>query len=223
MTLGLFRGARVLVNPGPPFCALTSHGAWGGRPRVATSRGRTAGLMAGVTMAMNGCAECLKKPREIDRLTEALQRLKQQLRDQARQVTEGFFGSATPSAKRPVKANTPPPPAPKRKGARPGHPGAGRQAFDVSQAERIVDLAPAVGARCPDGHALLEDKGTDNRAVLDSRPVKAERLLYRLPKRYCPHGRRTFQPQAPAVLPKSLYGNQRLATATTMHDLYGIP
>ena len=26
-------------------------------------------------MAMNGCAECLKKPREIDRLTEALQRL----------------------------------------------------------------------------------------------------------------------------------------------------
>jgi transposase len=190
---------------------------------VATSRGRTAGLMAGVAMALNGCAECLKKPREIDRLTEALQRLKQKLRYQERQATAGFFGSATSSAKRPVKANTPPPPAPKRKGARPGHPGAGRQAFDVSQAERIVDLAPAVGARCPDCKALLEDKGTDNRAVLERHPVKAARIVYRLPKRSCPRCRRTFQPRAPAVLPKSLYGNQLLATATTMHDLYGIP
>jgi hypothetical protein len=53
--------------------------------------------------------------------------------------------------------------------------------------------------------------------------VQAERLLYRLPKRYCPRCRRTFQPRAPAVLPKSLYGNQLLATATTMHYLHGIP
>jgi hypothetical protein len=27
----------------------------------------------------------------------------------------------------------------------------------------------------------------------------------------------------PDVLPKSLYGNQLIATATTMHDLHGIP
>jgi hypothetical protein len=44
-------------------------------------------------MTLNGCTECLKQPREIDRLTEALQRLRQKLRDQARQATEGFFGS----------------------------------------------------------------------------------------------------------------------------------
>jgi hypothetical protein len=94
-----------------------------------------AGTTAGVVMAINGCAECLKTPRAIDRLTEALQRLKQKLRYQERQATGGFFGSATPSAKLPVKANTPPPQAPKRQGARLGHPGAGRQAFDASQAE----------------------------------------------------------------------------------------
>jgi transposase len=174
-------------------------------------------------MAINGCAECLQKQREIDRLTEALQRLKQQLRYQERQATEGFFGSATPSAKRPVQANTPPPKALTRRGARPGHPGAGRHAFDARQAERVVAIAPSVTDRCPDGEAFLEDKGTDSRAVLDSRPVKAERILYLLPKRYCPRCRRTFPPRAPAVLPKSLYGNQRLATATTRHDLHGIP
>jgi hypothetical protein len=67
-------------------------------------------------MAINGCAECLKKQREIDRLTEELQRLKQKLRYQERQATEGFFGSATPSAQLPVKPNTQPPKAPKGKG-----------------------------------------------------------------------------------------------------------
>jgi hypothetical protein len=48
-------------------------------------------------------------------------------------------------------------------------------------------------------------------------------MLYGLPTRYGPRCRRTFQPRAPAVLPKSLYGNQLLATATTLHSLHGIP
>jgi transposase len=174
-------------------------------------------------MALHGGAECLTKPREIDRLTEALQRLRQKLRYQERQATAGFFGAATPSAKRPVKTTTPPPPAPQPKGARPGHPGTGRHPFDASQAERVVHIAPAVGNRCPGGDALLEDKGTACRAVLESHPVKAERVLYRLPKRDCPRCRRPFQPRAPAILPKSLYGNQLLATATTMPYLHGIP
>jgi hypothetical protein len=174
-------------------------------------------------MAIHGGAECLKTPQEIERLTEALQRLKQQLRYQERQATEGFFGSATPSAKLPVKTNPPPPPAPKPKGARPGHPGAGRQAVDARQAERGSEIPPVGGDRCPTCDTLVEDKGTDSRAVIESHPVKAERVRYGLPKRYCPHCRRTFQPRAPAVLPKRLYGNQLLATATTMHDLDGIP
>jgi hypothetical protein len=179
--------------------------------------------MAGVAMALNGSAAYLKKRRELERLTEELQRLKQTLRYQERQATAGFFGSAIPSAKRPVTANTPPPPAPQRKDARRGHPGAGRQAFNVCQAERIVDLAPAVGARCPDCNALVEDQGTDTRAVLESHPAQAERIIYRRPKRYGPRCRRTFQPRTPAVLPRRLYGNHLLATATSMPYLYGIP
>jgi hypothetical protein len=80
----------------------------------------------GAAMAINGCAECLKKQREIDRLTEEIHGLRQKLRYQGRRAIEGFFGSATPSAKRPVTANTPPAKEPKRKGARPGHLGVGR-------------------------------------------------------------------------------------------------
>src|SRR5262249_29288416 len=133
--------------------------------------GLTTGATTGAVMAIHGCADCLKKQREIDRLTEELQCLKQKLRDQERQATEGFFGSATPSAKRPVKANTAPAQEPKRKGARPGHLGAGRQACDARQAERVVDVTAEVGDRGPDGNAPLEEKGADDRLVLDSRPV----------------------------------------------------
>jgi transposase len=169
-------------------------------------------------MALNGCAACLKKPRASDRLAEALQRLKQTCRDQARQAPEGFFGSATPSAKQPVTANMPPPKGPTRNGARPGHLGVGRHPFAARQAERVVDMPPVVGDRCPNGAPLVEAKGTDSRAVLERHPVTAERVLYRLPKRECPRGRRTFPPRASAVLPQRRSGNQRSATATTRHD-----
>jgi hypothetical protein len=154
----------------------------------------------------------LKKQREIDRLTEELQRLKQKLRYQEREGLEGFFGSSTPSPKLPVKANTPPAKPPKRKWARPGHAGVGRQTFGAHEAKRIIEVATEVSDRCPRCDLPLEDKGTDGRLVLDSHLVKAERVLYRLPKKYCPRWRQTFQPRAPAVLPKSLYGNQLIAT-----------
>ena len=173
---------------------------------------------------MNGCAECLKKPREIDRSahrgTPAPEATAPRPGTAAR---EGFFGAATPSATRPVKAHTSPPQAPKQQGARPGQPGAGRQAFAASQAERMVDLGPLVGDRGPDCQALWEDKGTGSRAVIESHPVKAERGLYRLPTRYGPRCRRTFQPRAPAGLPQRLYGNPRMATATTRHSLHVLP
>ena len=155
-------------------------------------------------MAINGGAACLQKPRVIERLTEENQPLKPRLRYQERQAAEGFFGSGTPSAKRPLNANTTSRQGAKRKGAQPGHPGAGRQTFEARAAARVVDVAPEVRARCPDCDAPLEEKGTASRLVLDSRPVKAARGRSRLPKTYCPPCRRLLHPRAPAVLPKSL-------------------
>jgi len=111
----------------------------------------------------------------------ALQRLKQQLLYPERQATESFFGSATQSAKWATTANTPPPKVPKRKGTRAWHLGVRRHRFDASHVAQVVDIAPFVGAHCPDCDTLLEDKGTDSRAVLESRPMQAERVLDRLP------------------------------------------
>ena len=57
-------------------------------------------------MGINLCRECLKKQQRIDALREENQRLKQKLKYQERKEKEGFFASATSSAKVPVKANT---------------------------------------------------------------------------------------------------------------------
>jgi len=172
-------------------------------------------------MSRSFCAECLRKQQEIDRLTEEVKRLRGKLCYQQRREKEGFFGSATPSSKKPVKANAPAREA-KRKGAKPGHKGAGRKSFDEAGAEAVTEVE-AVGDVCPECGGPLTDKGVNDRMVVECRPVKAQRLLYRLPKKHCPRCGRTFRSCAPGVLPKWLYGNQLIANCAVMHYFHGVP
>jgi hypothetical protein len=57
-------------------------------------------------MAVNGCAFCLQKQRRIDELEEEVKRLRAKVCYQERKEKEGFFGSSTPSSKKPVKPNS---------------------------------------------------------------------------------------------------------------------
>jgi len=165
----------------------------------------------------------LRKQREIDGLKEEIQRLRQKLSYQGRKEKEGFFGSSTPSAKLPLKANTEKDRETKPRGARPGHTGAGRKGVSSFGVSRRMEVESTVGGQCPQCGAPLVDKGGKERLVLESQPVQAEPILYQLPKKYCPRCRRTYQPSAPGVLPKHLFGNQLLTTSTLMHYLHGIP
>lgn len=174
-------------------------------------------------MAINPCPECLIKQRKIDQLTEENQCLKRKLRYRERKEKEGFFGSSTPSSKVPVKPNIPMMEPKKRKGAIPGHKGAGRKFFDDTQADLVIEMESEVGEVCPKCGGSLTDKGAEGRMVMESRPVKAQKILYRLPKKYCPNCRRSFRSSAPSVLPKSLYGNQLIANAAVMHYFHSIP
>ena len=76
--------------------------------------------------------------------------------------------------------------------------------------------------RCPDCGGTLIGKGVRDRTVLDCRPVKVERIVYRLPRRRCRRCGRTVQAAAPGVLPKSRYGNGLLAHVAVQHYLYGV-
>ena len=169
------------------------------------------------------CEGCFEKQQRIDQLTQENERLKRALNYQQRREKEGFFGSSTPSSQVPVKANASQDQQKKKRGAKPGHKGYGRKRFDKAEADQVVEMEPDVGETCPDCGGALQHKGTKNRMVVESSPVKARRVLYRLPGKYCPRCKRTFTCNAPSVLPKSLYGNQLIAQAATMHYLHGIP
>jgi transposase len=172
-------------------------------------------------MGVNNCPLCLEKQRQIDDLKDENRRLKEALRRRERREEDGFFGSSTPSSKKPIKGNTEKKES-KAKGARPGHKGHGRKGHSEIPPDRILDVEEQLG-RCPQCGGPLENKGWEERSVIDSPPQRAEPVLYRLGKRYCPRCRRGFTAQAPGVLPKSLYGNQLIANVIVMHYLYGLP
>ena len=169
------------------------------------------------------CEACFQKQLKIEALTEEITRLKAKLKYLERKQQEGYFGSSTPCSKVPFKANAAPENQHKRGGAKKGHAGHGRQGFDESEADRVVPLESEVGDRCPQCGGPLQDRGTQTRSVIDMPPLQTEKTLYVLPKQYCPRCRRAFQPHPPGVLPKTLFGNQLVATAATMHYLHGVP
>jgi transposase len=169
------------------------------------------------------CEGCFEKQRKIDALTGEIQQLKAKLRYLERKEQEGYFGASTPSSQIPFKANAPAENHRKQGGAKKGHAGHGRQGFDESQANHVVPLESEVGERCPQCGGPLEHRGSERRSVIEMAPLQAEKTLYIVPKQYCPRCRRAFQPHPPGVLPKTLFGNQLVATAATMHYLHGIP
>jgi transposase len=170
------------------------------------------------------CEDCFEKQRKIDELTEEVKSLKAKMRHLERNNNgEGYFGSSTPSSKIPVKTNSVEDSRNKRGGARLGHVGHGRHAIDEDQADRVIDVKSEAGNNCPLCGESLEDKGSDSRLVIDMPPLKAEKIIYRLPKKYCRHCHKIFRTPAPNVLPKNLYGNQIISQAAVMHYLHGIP
>lgn len=79
----------------------------------------------------------------------------------------------------PVKPNASQKKKENKRGAKPGHPGAGRKVFDESQAERVLEVEGEACAVCTNCGGPLTDKGVEKRMVLESCPLKAQRVLYR--------------------------------------------
>lgn len=171
--------------------------------------------------AMRYCEECFQRQLKIEQLQEEIVQLKANLRYRERKASEGFFGSSTPSSKLPVKANAPDKEG-KPKGAKAGHKGFGRKSVALEDADRVEKVESLNGDTCPYCNDPLSEQ-EDYRTVIDSRPLKAEKIVYVLPKKHCKRCKKTFRPAAPEVLPKSLYGNQLIATAAVMHYMHGIP
>lgn len=94
------------------------------------------------------CSESIKKQEDIYRLREEIQRLKAQVRRQERKITEGYFGSSTPSSKKPLKENSNTNDKQKKRGgAKAGHKGNGRGSFSEEQADRVESVKAT--CNCP--------------------------------------------------------------------------
>jgi transposase len=171
-------------------------------------------------MGVNFCPECFEKQRRIDQLEEEMRSLKQKLRYRERQAQEGPFGSSTPSARRPFKSHASDEQRAKVGGARRGHPGHGRATLPARQADRCETVP--VGETCPHCAGPLQKRGYHSRSVLDAQPLRAQRIVYRLQRKYCPHCDKFIRAPAPSVLPKSLFGNQRVTQVVFLHYLCGL-
>jgi len=153
-------------------------------------------------------------------LEEELQRLKDKLRYQARTVSEGPFGSSTPSSQVPLKANSLEENQSRKGGAKAGHRGHGRKALTDQQAERVIPIH--LPAACPDCGTTLMSRGVIRRTVVDAQPLKSEKQLLLLDIKRCPKCRRFFRAKAPGVLPKSLFSNRLLSIVAVQHYVWGV-
>lgn len=172
-------------------------------------------------LGINLCEGCFEKQREIDRLREEVASLRTKLSQHKRAAKEGFFGSSTPSAQLPVKANTEQAHQKKQGGAKPGHQGHGRRKHQAGTVDevRVVSVEPV----CPDCRTALIAKGCRERSVLDIDPLTVKRVLYRLERKRCPACGMAIAATATGVLPKALLSNQLIAEVVDSHYLHGIP
>jgi len=164
------------------------------------------------------CAQCVRLQEEIRRLREENRRLKTLLRYQQRKIDEGYFGSSTPSAKKPFKANTQA--APNNGGAQKGHRGHGRTAISEAEADEVITLD--TDHVCPWCHVDLESLDIPDRTVIEVVPTRVKQVIFKLTRRRCPSCRRVVRAKAPGVLPKCLLGNSLLAHVATEHYLHQV-
>ena len=156
----------------------------------------------------------------IDRLQEEIARLKARLRYQQRTAKEGPFGSSTPSAKIPLKANAPAENSQRRGGAKLGHRGHGRRTIPSHE---VTHQQPVPGPkRCPYCGGPLDPKGTKARTIIEVDPVRKQVLRYALEQCDCGQCHRTFTARAPGVFAKGLFGNRLLTHLALEHYLQGV-
>lgn len=169
-----------------------------------------------------GCMECFRKQQRINELEWKLEQSETKVRSLERTTKEGLFGSATPSSKLPVKANSLEERQALKGGARPGHVGHGRGRVSPGQAGRVEDVR-VEAQTCPDCGATLHSDGPRERSVTDLRPVETATVLYRLERKVCPKCGRRVEAKPPGTLPRSLYTNAFLSHVAAQHYLWGTP
>jgi len=189
---------------------------------VARLEAEVANLLSGLRdTSRRFCKACFERQQKIDRLAGEVVYLRQKLHYREKKAQEGYFGSSTPSSKKPIKPNSGTGKTKKKSGAKPGHRGHGRRGFSPDEADRVISV-PVAEASCECGGAM-ESRGNKPRSVLELPPMKPEKWLYSLGRAQCQSCGDIIYARAPGVLPGWLYGNGLVSQAAVMHYVHGIP
>jgi len=173
---------------------------------------------------INACKGCIEKQRENDSLRQENESLKARVRyleDKVNKLEQGSFGSSTPSSLIPFKENTKEEER-KLRGCKKGHKGYGRRSIEDEEADRIEEVRVEIDT-CPECGCKLVSKGIDDRTVIDMGEVKAEKIKYKIEKKYCPMCKKVMRGKVKGVLEKSLYGNQLIAIALWLYYSQRMP
>lgn len=166
------------------------------------------------------CQNCFEKQLLIDKLQDENQRLKQRIKILEKRNKDGYFGSSTPSSKKPFKEKAKAENKKKKGGAVKGHIGYGRKKINEEDADIIESISG--NTHCPSCGSKLIYKETINRSIIDIEPIKVVKKISKYHKNYCPQCKKTIA-NKPIILPKSLYGNRLLAHMSILHYFHGIP
>ena len=165
------------------------------------------------------CKICFHLKNENAVLKEEIQRLKQKLN--FREKTSVLPQSPhTPSSRMDVKENAIEENQQKSGGAKLGHKGFGRSSCTHEDADEVIEVERQMA--CKDCNCKLNEKDVRERTLIESVPIVAKKVLYRLHRGVCPKCFKVYPAPIPA-LPKNLYGNSLIAQAAVLHFVHGVP
>lgn len=169
---------------------------------------------------VNLCDGCLEKQREIDRLKEENQRLRQKLNLNERKLKEGFFGSSTSSAKIPVKAKSLDENQAKRGGGQTGHSGNKKKVFTKEEADE-VRIAKVEAEVCESCQCHLNQHGANERAVYELERERIKKIHYRIERKSCPKCRKIVTGRVKNAFANVSLSNELVSEVAEQHYVLG--
>jgi len=165
------------------------------------------------------CRECFKLQNELDLLREEIKSLKASLKYGQESTSQEVANAHTPSSKINYKANSKEENQLKVGGAKPGHKGHGRKKVTEQEGASVTNFQPPM--MCSDCQCELSLKDVRERTVIESQPIIAKKVIYRVRRGQCPECSKIYNPSLP-VLPKNLYGNSLIAQTAVCHYVHGM-
>jgi len=173
-----------------------------------------------IIFGVNLCDGCLDKQREIDRLKEEIQSLRQKVSANQRRSRQGFFGLSTPSSQLPVKADSIAENQAQRGGAQTGHVGGGRQVFSAEEADE-TRIAKVSTETCPGCECRLSRQSSNERGIYEIERERVKRIYYAIERKVCPRCRLIVSGRVGNAFARVALSNELVVEVAEQHYVLG--